>query len=177
MSGSLVWVDLETTGLDARSDSILEVGLVITDGDLNMTATTARLVAPTRRLLGQADPVVRDMHAASGLTRELEDGWGLARVDAERVLVDWLSERVPADTSPMCGSSVNFDRGFLNEQMPILAAHFHYRNIDVSTIKELVRRWYPQAEPPHSRGAHRALLDLRDSINELRFYREHFFIH
>lgn len=173
--GDLVWVDIETTGLDPTTDSVLEVGLVITDAELQVTATTSRVIAPTRRLLEHAEHVVRDMHDRSGLAHELRDGWGLAKQDVEATLCTWLADRITPRTSPMCGSSVNFDRRFLEEQMPNLAALFHYRMVDVSTIKELVRRWHPDLRMPPRKGAHRALQDIADSIEELRFYRHQFF--
>lgn len=180
MSAPLVWVDIETTGLDPEEDSILEVGLAVTDADLSMRACTSRIVQPMRRLLDDAEEVVRSMHHRSGLSAELHDGWGQPERQVEATLVEWLRERVEPGASPMCGSSVHFDRRFLHLHMPDLEAMFHYRNIDVSTIKELVARWYvddgdePDYEPVR-RNQHRAISDLTDSIQELAHYRQHFF--
>ncbi len=173
----LVWVDVETTGLDPHTDSLLEVGLAITDADLNVTGVISRVIAPTRKLLEHADDVVREMHHKSGLADDLRDGWALALREVEPELVAWLGTKVVPREAPMCGSSVGFDRAFLAEHMPSLAGLFHYRSIDVSTVKELVERWYPDGPvAPEKVGLHRALPDIQDSIGLLRFYREQFFL-
>jgi oligoribonuclease len=170
-SALLTWVDIETTGLDPAIDSILEVGLIVTTGDLTIVSATSTVVAPNQRRLDQADEVVRRMHDHSGLAAS----YGAPVDEAERFLLHWLTGKVGKGESPMCGSSVHFDRGFLARHMPDLEAHFHYRNIDVSAVAELCSRWFPHFTRPPSQGVHRVLPDLVDSIEALKFFRADYF--
>ena len=168
----LIWIDLEMTGLDTDRDGILEIATVVTDGDLNVLADGPEFaIAHPLATLEAMDDWNRTQHGKSGLWRRvLEEGVALA--DAEARTLDFLREWVPAGASPMCGNSICQDRRFMHRLMPQLEAHFHYRNLDVSTIKELARRWSPQVLAGVSKeSAHTALSDVRDSIAELRHYR------
>ena len=171
--GRLIWIDLEMTGLDTDRDAILEIATIVTDSQLNVLAEGPELaIAHPLSVLEAMDDWNRKQHGKSGLWRRvLEEGVGLA--DAEARTVSFLAEWVPANTSPMCGNSICQDRRFLHRLMPRLEQHFHYRNLDVSTIKELARRWAPQVLAGlRKQSAHTALSDVRDSIDELRFYRQ-----
>ena len=171
--GRLIWIDLEMTGLDTDRDAILEIATIVTDSQLNVLAEGPELaIAQPLSVLEAMDEWNRKQHGKSGLWRRvLEEGVGLA--DAEARTVSFLAEWVPANTSPMCGNSICQDRRFLHRLMPRLEQHFHYRNLDVSTIKELARRWAPQVlAGVRKQSAHTALSDVRDSIDELRFYRQ-----
>ena len=168
----LIWIDLEMTGLDTQSDSILEIATVVTDAQLNVIAEGPELaIAHPLAALEAMDEWNRNQHGKSGLWRRvLEEGVSMAEAEARTLA--FLSEWVPERASPMCGNSICQDRRFLHRQMPALERHFHYRNLDVSTIKELARRWAPQVIAGfHKQSAHTALSDVRDSIDELRHYR------
>ena len=172
--GRLVWIDLEMTGLDTTADSILEIATVVTDAELNILAEGPELaIAHPLATLEAMDDWNRRQHSKSGLWRRvLEEGVTMA--DAERRTLTFLEAWVPANASPMCGNSICQDRRFLHRQMPALERYFHYRNLDVSTLKELARRWAPQVLNAVSKeAAHTALSDVRDSIAELRHYRQH----
>jgi oligoribonuclease len=172
-SERLVWIDLEMTGLDTDRDGILEIATVVTDGQLNFLAEGPDLaIAHPRATLDAMDDWNRNQHGKSGLwTRVLEQGVALA--DAEARTLAFLREWVPKNASPMCGNSICQDRRFMHRLMPELEAYFHYRNLDVSTVKELARRWSPAAmEGFNKQSAHTALSDVRDSIDELRHYRQ-----
>ena len=172
--GRLIWIDLEMTGLDTVNDSILEIATVVTDAELNILAEGPELaIAHPLSTLQSMDDWNRRQHGKSGLwQRVLEEGVDMA--EAERRTLSFLSQWVPANASPMCGNSICQDRRFLHRQMPALERHFHYRNLDVSTLKELARRWAPQVLNAVSKeAAHTALSDVRDSISELRHYRQH----
>ena len=171
--GRLIWIDLEMTGLDTDRDAILEIATIVTDSQLNVLAEGPELaIAQPLSVLEAMDEWNRKQHGKSGLWRRvLEEGVGLA--DAEARTVSFLAEWVPANTSPMCGNSICQDRRFLHRLMPRLEQHFHYRNLDVSTIKERARRWAPQVlAGVRKQSAHTALSDVRDSIDELRYYRQ-----
>ena len=172
--GRLIWIDLEMTGLDTGRDSILEIATIVTDSQLNVLAEGPELaIAHPLSALEAMDDWNRRQHGKSGLWRRvLEEGVGMA--DAEARTLAFLQEWVPANSSPMCGNSICQDRRFLHRQMPALERYFHYRNLDVSTLKELARRWAPQVLNAVSKeAAHTALSDVRDSIAELRHYRQH----
>ena len=170
----LIWIDLEMTGLDTDRDGILEIATVVTDGDLNVLADGPEFaIAHPLATLEAMDDWNRNQHGKSGLWRRvLEEGVALA--DAEARTLDFLREWVPAGASPMCGNSICQDRRFLHRLMPTLERHFHYRNLDVSTVKELARRWSPEVlAGVRKASAHTALSDVRDSIEELRHYRRY----
>ena len=174
----IVWVDCEMTGLDLGSDALVEIACVITDANLaELDEGVTVVIRPPDSAFDAMPDLVRDMHTASGLITEIPGGTTLA--EAEQVVLDYVKKPVP-DTrkAPLAGSSVYVDRGFLARDMPELDAHLHYRLIDVSSIKELVRRWYPRVyfNSPPKTGNHRALADTRESIAELRYYREAVFI-
>ena len=172
--GRLVWIDLEMTGLDTGRDSILEIATVVTDSQLNVLADGPELaIAHPLPTLEAMDDWNRNQHGKSGLWRRvLESGVDHAQAEAETLA--FLDAWVTPGKSPMCGNSICQDRRFLHRQMPALEKHFHYRNLDVSTLKELARRWAPQVlAGMRKEAAHTALSDVRDSIDELRHYRRH----
>ncbi|MFD8756421.1 oligoribonuclease [Kitasatospora sp. NPDC059577] len=178
MNDRLVWIDCEMTGLDLDRDALVEVAVLVTDSELNILGEGVDvIIRPPAEALEHMPEVVRAMHTASGLLEELEQGVTLAEAE-ERVLA-YVREHVPeAGKTPLCGNSVATDRGFLARDMPALEKHLHYRIVDVSSIKELARRWYPKAyyNSPPKGGNHRALADIRESIDELRYYREAVFV-
>ncbi|GMA31948.1 hypothetical protein GCM10025875_19400 [Litorihabitans aurantiacus] len=169
----IVWIDCEMTGLDGRLDALVEVAVIVTDSDLTPLAEGIDIViAPPPGSLERMNDVVRTMHTTSGLLTELEHGVPLEEARA-RVL-EYVQGLVPeARKAPLAGNSVGTDRVFLERDMPELVEHLHYRIIDVSSIKELARRWYPRAyyASPKKNGGHRALADIAESIDELRYYR------
>lgn len=174
----LVWVDMEMTGLRPDHDRIIEVALVITDESLTIRAQSESFaIRQTDEVLGGMDQWNQSTHKRSGLIDRVRvSPWSEA--SAEQALLDFLAPWVPAGKSPMCGNSICQDRRFMARYMPRLEAFFHYRNLDVSTLKELCRRWRPEvARKFGKRGAHTALADIFESIDELRFYREHFIGH
>ena len=174
-----MWIDCEMTGLDLGSDLLIEVAALVTDSELRILDEGIDLVisAPAELLDGML-PVVQEMHAASGLT-DLVRTSAISLAEAERQVLDHLRKHVPdARTVPLCGNSIATDRAFLARDMPELDAFLHYRMVDVSSIKELCRRWYPRvyfSQPPKGL-AHRALADIRESIRELRYYRATVFV-
>lgn len=174
--GTLVWIDLEMTGLDPDRYTILEIATIVTADDLTLVAEgpTFAIHHPDE-VLEAMEAWSAEQHRASGLTERARRSTVSMREAEERTL-DFLRRHVPAQTSPLCGNSVCQDRRFLARHMPELERYLHYRIIDVSTVKELVRRWYPEGpQPPEKRKTHRALDDIRESIAELRFYRDRFF--
>ena len=173
-TGRLIWIDLEMTGLDPATDTILEIATVVTDADLSVLAEGPALaVRQPLAMLEAMDDWNRGTHRKSGLwDRVLASPHSLA--EAEALTCDFLSHWVPARQSPMCGNSICQDRRFLVRLMPRLEAWFHYRNLDVSTVKELARRWAPSVfDGVQKQGNHTALADVLESINELRHYRRH----
>ena len=172
----LIWIDMEMSGLDPDSDRILEVALVVTDGALNTVAEGPVLVVrQPDAVLAAMDDWNRSTHAKSGLTEKVKAAT-LTEAQAESRLLAFLAEHVPAKASPMCGNSVHQDRRFLARYMPALEAHFLYRNLDVSTLKELAKRWKPEIMAGLVKhGKHEALADVYESIAELKYYREHLF--
>ena len=174
MQQPLVWVDLEMTGLDPDREHIVEIAVIVTDGALETCVEGPDLVigAPPGALEAM-DPVVVRMHEASGLTQLVRNA-SLTVAEAEEQVLAFVTEHVPEPrTAPRAGNSVHNDRAFLHRHMPRLEGYVHYRNVDVSTVKELARRWYPQAlaAAPDKDNGHRALADIRASIEELRYYR------
>jgi oligoribonuclease len=175
----LVWVDCEMTGLDVRRDALIEIAALVTDSDLRILDEGIDLVinAPDELLDGM-QPVVREMHAKSGLTDAVRAST-VTVADAERLVLEHLRKHVPdARTVPLCGNSIATDRAFVSRDMPDLDGFLHYRMVDVSSIKELTRRWYPRVyfSQPQKGLAHRALADIKESICELRYYRQTVFV-
>ena len=174
----LVWIDCEMTGLNPESDCLVEVAVVITNSELEILDEGLDVVIkPEPTAWANMNDFVRQMHTDSGLINEVESGLDLA--DAEQLILDYIKKFVPdAKAAPLAGNSIGTDRMFLNRYMPELDQHLHYRNIDVSSIKELSRRWYPRVyfQLPKKDGGHRALADIKESIVELRYYRETLFV-
>jgi oligoribonuclease len=178
MNDRLVWIDCEMTGLDLRRDALVEVAALVTDSELTILGEGVDVVIrPPQEALDQMDPVVRAMHTTSGLLTELASGTTLAEAEAAVLayIAEWVREPGKA---PLAGNSVATDRGFLARDMEKLEAHLHYRIVDVSSIKELARRWYPRVyyNSPAKSGNHRALADIRESIEELKYYRAAIFV-
>lgn len=175
----LVWVDCEMTGLSLASDALIEVAALVTDPELNVLGEGVDVVihADDAQLDGMLD-VVREMHAKSGLTEEVRRSTVTVR-EAEDMVMEYVTQFVPdMRTAPLCGNSIATDRGFLARDMPKFDSHLHYRMIDVSSIKELCRRWYPRVYfgQPQKGLAHRALADIKESIRELKYYRQTIFV-
>lgn len=172
---NLIWIDMEMTGLNPDTDCIIEVALVVTDSQLNTVAEAPVLVVSQSELvLDNMDNWNKSTHAKSGLIEKVKaSNW--TEKDVEAQMLTFLQQFVPSGVSPMCGNSICQDRRFMARTMPQLEAYFHYRNLDVSTIKELVKRWKPEIKTGLTKqGKHEALADIYDSINELKYYREHF---
>jgi len=174
----IVWIDCEMTGLDLGSDALIEVAALVTDSELTVLGDGVDVVIrPPDEAIAQMRDVVRTMHTTSGLLSELADGITLA--EAEKVVLDYIKTWVPdARRAPLAGNSVSTDRGFLARDMPALENHLHYRIVDVSSVKELARRWYPRVyfASPGKNGNHRALADIRESIREMKYYRAAVFV-
>ena len=172
---NLIWIDMEMTGLNPNSDFIIEVALVITDSQLNTIAEApVFVVSQSAAVLDGMDNWNKTTHTRSGLIEKVKAS-NLTEAVVEAHLITFLSQYVPTGISPMCGNSICQDRRFLARLMPQLEAYFHYRNLDVSTLKELVKRWKPEIKAGlKKQGKHEALADIYDSINELKYYREHF---
>ncbi|MEO3777125.1 oligoribonuclease [Micromonospora sp. B11E3] len=175
----LVWIDCEMTGLDLRRDALIEVAALVTDPDLNVLGDGVDVVihADEAALEGMPE-IVRTMHAKSGLTEEVRRST-VTLAEAEDMVLDYVTTYVrDPRTAPLCGNSIATDRGFITRDMQRLDAHLHYRMIDVSSIKELCRRWYPRVYfgQPQKGLAHRALADIRESIRELEYYRRAIFV-
>ena len=178
MNDRLVWIDCEMTGLDLRADALIEVAALVTDFDLNVLGEGIDLVVkPPAEALEQMGDFVRAMHEKSGLLDQLSSGITLA--EAEEQVLAYLREHCEDGARPpLAGNSVATDRAFISRDMPDLETFLHYRIVDVSSIKELSRRWFPRAyfQSPAKRGNHRALADIQESIEELRYYREAVFV-
>lgn len=173
---ALIWIDLEMTGLDTQSDFILEIATIVTDADLNILAEGPVLaVHQPDAVLAAMDDWNRRTHAGSGLVERVRAST-LTAADAERETLAFVQQYVGRHKSPLCGNSICQDRRFLSRLMPQLEDWLHYRNLDVSTIKEIARRWKPAIiEGFQKKNTHKALDDIRESIEELRYYRQHFF--
>jgi len=178
MTDRLVWIDCEMTGLDLTSDALVEIACVVTDGELNaLDDGIDVLIKPPAQALDDMSDVVRDMHTSSGLLAELDSGVTLS--EAQDLVLSYVRQHVPESRKvPLCGNSIATDRTFLARDMTELDAFLHYRMVDVSSIKELARRWFPRAyfASPEKHGGHRALADILESIRELRYYREAVFV-
>ena len=174
-SQHLIWIDLEMTGLNPDSDLIIEIATVITDKDLNILAQGPVLaVHQSDATLAAMDEWNQQHHGQSGLIDRVKAST-INEAEAERLTIEFLKQWVPENTSPICGNSIGQDRRFLYRYMPKLEAYFHYRNIDVSTLKELAARWAPEVKNGFNKeSTHQALDDIIESIEELRYYREHF---
>ena len=172
---NLIWIDLEMTGLNPDTDLIIEIATVITDKDLNILAQGPVIaVHQSDEALAAMDDWNQKHHGQSGLIERVKASL-INDVEAERLTIDFLKDWVPANTSPICGNSIGQDRRFLYRYMPTLEAYFHYRNIDVSTLKELAARWAPAVKDGFNKeSTHQALDDILESIEELQYYREHF---
>ncbi len=172
---NLIWIDLEMTGLDPNKERIIEIATIVTDWDLNVIEEGPSLVIhqPTS-LLDAMDEWCTRTHGESGLTQRVKDS-KISVAEAEAATLEFLRKHIEPGTSPMCGNSVHQDRRFMVNEMPELEAFFHYRNVDVSTFKELAIRWHPELPKKFKKaGTHLALDDIRESIAELRFYRDEF---
>jgi oligoribonuclease len=174
----LVWIDLEMTGLDTVRHTIVEIAVLVTDSDLELIDDGIDLVVhATPDELARMDDFVRNMHTKSGLLPQIEAST-LSLGAAGAQVLEYLGARVPANVAPLCGNSIGVDRRFLDRHLPAVDQYLHYRSIDVSSLKELCRRWNPvvhKGRPPKSE-AHRALDDIRESLEELRYYRDHFLV-
>lgn len=170
----LIWIDLEMTGLDPRRDTIIEIATAVTDTHLNLIAEGPVLAIHQHDdVLAQMDKWCIEQHGQSGLTERVRHS-RFDRVMAEQLTLEFLQEHVPPATSPMCGNSICQDRLFLRRYMPNLEKYFHYRQLDVSTLKELAQRWLPDLPRFHKESKHLAMSDIHDAIAELRYYRKHF---
>jgi len=173
-ANNLIWIDMEMSGLDPDGDKVLEIAIVITDSQLNAVAEAPVLVVhQPDSVLDAMDDWNRSTHAKSGLVGRVKAST-LTEAEVEAQMVAFLSQHVPPRISPMCGNSVHQDRRFLARHMPALEAYFLYRNLDVSTLKELAKRWKPAIMAGLTKhGKHEALADIHESIEELKYYREH----
>lgn len=174
---NLIWIDMEMTGLNPDTDCIIEVALVVTDSQLNVVAEGPVLaVSQSDAVLDGMDKWNTSTHTKSGLIAKVKAS-KLSEATVEAQMIEFLQLHVPSGISPMCGNSICQDRRFMARYMPQLETYFHYRNLDVSTLKELVKRWKPEIKSGlKKQGKHEALADIYDSINEMKYYREHFIV-
>jgi oligoribonuclease len=175
----LVWIDCEMTGLELGRDALIEIAVVVTDAELKPVDDGIDIVIHTHDdVLETMVPLVKEMHETSGLTEAVRRST-ITLGEAEQLVLEYVKGHVPeAKTAPLCGNSIATDRGFISRDMPVLDEHLHYRMIDVSSIKELARRWYPRVyyAQPAKGLAHRALADIRESVQELAYYRQTLFV-
>jgi oligoribonuclease len=178
MNDRLVWIDCEMTGLDIERDALIEIACLVTDAELNILDNGVDLIIkPPAEAVDQMSDIVRNMHTTSGLLAELAGGVTVA--EAQDAVLGYVATHVREPRKvPLCGNSIATDRWFIARDMPELDAYLHYRMVDVSSIKELARRWYPRVyfASPGKHGGHRALADIRESVEELRYYREAVFV-
>ena len=174
-SNRLIWIDMEMSGLNPDTDKIIEIAMIITDAELNVVAEAPVLVVHQNdAVLDGMDSWNKSTHAKSGLTEKVKAS-RLGEAEVESAMIQFLEQWVPKSASPMCGNSICQDRRFLAKSMPKLESYFHYRNLDVSTLKELAKRWKPGlAEAFKKHNKHEALADIHESIMELKYYRENF---
>ena len=172
---ALVWLDMEMTGLNPDGDRIIEIAMVVTDSQLNTVAESpAWVVHQSDAVLDGMDEWNKNTHGRSGLIGKVKAST-MSEADVEAACLEFLKQHVPARVSPMCGNSICQDRRFMARYMPKLEDYFHYRNLDVSTLKELCKRWKPElAKGVTKKGSHTALADIHESIEEMKYYREHF---
>ncbi|CAM3847623.1 oligoribonuclease [Parendozoicomonas haliclonae] len=172
---NLIWIDLEMTGLDPRTDRILEIACIVTDGNLNVLAEGPVIaVHQPDSVLDAMNEWCVETHGKTGLTERVRNST-VGEAEAEQLTIEFLKAWAVAGSSPMCGNTIGQDRRFLFNYMSELHDFFHYRNIDVSTLKELARRWKPELLEQHKKaGSHKAIEDIRESIDEMKFYRENF---
>ena len=171
---NLVWIDLEMTGLDPETERIIEVATLVTDADLNIIAEGPNLIiSQSKELLDSMDEWNQNQHGSSGLIQEVINS-DITEQIAEIETLDFISKYVGEKVSPMCGNTVSHDRRFLSKYMPRLEAYFNYRHIDVSSFKEVAVRWMNEAQVYEKKGSHRALGDIKESVEELRFYKKLF---
>ena len=171
---NLVWIDLEMTGLDPETERIIEVATLVTDSDLNLIAEGPNLIiSQSKELLDSMDEWNQNQHGSSGLIQEVINS-DITEQIAEIETLDFISKYVEEKVSPMCGNTVSHDRRFLSKYMPRLEAYFNYRHIDVSSFKEVAVRWMNEAQVYEKKGSHRALGDIKESVEELRFYKKLF---
>jgi oligoribonuclease len=173
---NLIWIDLEMTGLDVNNDLIIEIATIVTDAKLNILGEGPDLVIhQSNEVLDKMDEWCQTQHKKSGLTQSVKNS-RITTEEAETLTISFLKQYVPENTSPMCGNSICMDRRFLYRLMPNLEAFFHYRNCDVSTVKELYKRWTSNEYKKNEKdSAHRAMADIKESIDELKYYRDVFF--
>jgi len=178
MNERLVWIDCEMTGLDIERDALIEIACLVTDGGLNILDEGVDvIIKPPAEAVDQMSDVVRTMHTTSGLLEEL--GQGVTVGEAQEIVLSYVRQHIKEPRKvPLCGNSIATDRWFIARDMPELDGYLHYRMVDVSSIKELARRWYPRVyfATPIKRGGHRALADITESVRELRYYREAIFV-
>ncbi|VAX17474.1 3'-to-5' oligoribonuclease (orn) [hydrothermal vent metagenome] len=174
-SHNMVWMDLEMTGLDPEKELIIEIATLVTDGELNILEEGPSLaIKQSNAILSRMDAWNTTTHQASGLTERVMHS-KISCQDAETATLDFIKQYCPPETTPLCGNSIGQDRRFLVKYMPELHDYLHYRSVDVTTIKELVKRWYPKGPKfPKKSGVHKASIDVRESLEELIFYRKHY---
>ena len=172
---NLIWIDLEMTGLNPKKEKIIEIATLVTDSDLNILAEGPNLIiSQPKEILDAMDQWNTNQHGLSGLTEEVSNS-NITEQVAEIETLDFVSKYVGENISPMCGNTVSHDRRFLSKYMPRLESYFNYRHIDVSSFKEVAVRWMNEAQVYEKKGSHRALGDIKESVEELRFYKELFF--